>query len=1422
MTAQNNEPKRPSVISRIVMLLAIIAPSIPALVHATVQANFYVSPNGSDSNPGTQALPFATLGKARDVVRSNNIGMTGDIVVNIASGNYYVGSTIEFTETDSGSNGYNVIYRATDGVDTAKFIGGTKVTSAWNLVVRTGADADLPAAAEGSVYKTYVGTGVNFNTLYVNDERAVMARTGNFSRYSAFPATGTEYMVAMNGSMTSLVYNNTGNGYSKANAVDNSTSTEWASNSENNPWIQLDWSSSQTINKITLDDRVNTSDWIKGGTLTFSDGSSISVTGIPNDGTAKDVSFSNKTVTWVRFQATASTGCNGLSEFKAWNTSSANIAPNATVTVSSEYGKNVDAVSEAGMVNAQTRGDLDVQVYVWDWDIRDWMTDTIPIASINASTGTITFKTVAGHPEAYRPHYAIGPNARFVLQGNLAFLDQPGEYYYNKTTGYLYYYPKAGSGSISNQDIVIPALDKVIEVMGSSRASPASYITFDGLQIKDTNFPDYYSFAWNYGDYSGMGIYPPEALVTGVKQPSYSEQTERVEFQKGALQLTNTSHITVTNVHVKNAGLIGINLYLANQYANINNSLVETVGMNGVQLEGGYPGVGGDASGNGYNSYNTVTNTIVHDVGQLVGSASGLTIMNSGYNTFSNLEVFNSSRRGIFISGGYSRNPSYHAPPASPAGDADYNPMTDLYAHDNHFDHIYLHDAQQDGGDDGAFFGCFLYSGPTNRPNYINQMLIDRTGANPSMRDIAPNNMNLDMGTSGFQISNFKSVNPQHYNAEIGGGDSRYVLTNTNIDFGGYSQINTFDDSLIDYANIGVSASYPSAYLPVRTTFQEPGNIYFKDAFESGLDQSKWMYRGNQPLISTEWMSEGIFNGKKSLKLDSDSAASGSKPVLYRDFGTSLNKIVSMKLFDRQNAKAAENYSGNGQPISATVKSIARADDGINVLGLGLDTTYSVERYVVQIGSSEFLTTVPRTYGWHELKWDYTSGTDVKMYIDGTLVQTVTTQTSFSRVELGSDVGLGASYYDQVYIYGGTVTPPPPPLTVSPANLATSATVTASSVYSSSYAATNVIDGIVGQQGTGEWASNSEANPWIQLTWSASHIVNKIVLYDRPDSSDWSQGGTLTFSDGSSVTVTGIPNNGTAKVITFPDKNITWVRFQVTGSSGCNGLAEFQVYDWNLAKVANISASSQYNSTYAATNVADGIIGQWGTGEWASSNEANPWIQMNWTSSQKINKIVLYDRPNTSDWSQGGTLTFSDGSSVPVTGIPNNGGALEVTFPEKTVTWVNFQVTGSTGCNGLSEMQVLDVAEVNLAPSATPSTSSQYNSNYSAAKLTDGIIGQLGTGEWAKSNADTSPWAQLDWSASQSISKVVLYDRNNSTDQVLGGTLSFSDGTSITVGALNNDGTANTFTFATKNVTWVKFQITSYSGLPGLSEFQVY
>ncbi|EPD52052.1 hypothetical protein HMPREF1210_01405 [Paenisporosarcina sp. HGH0030] len=124
------------------------------------------------------------------------------------------------------------------------------------------------------------------------------------------------------------------------------------------------------------------------------------------------------------------------------------------------------------------------------------------------------------------------------------------------------------------------------------------------------------------------------------------------------------------------------------------------------------------------------------------------------------------------------------------------------------------------------------------------------------------------------------------------------------------------------------------------------------------------------------------------------------------------------------------------------------------------------------------------------------------------------------------------------------------------------------------------------------------------------------------------------------------------------------------------------------AWTAAVTASSYYDAARSPDKVFDGIIGQ--SGEWASKGEQNPWIQVNWTSNQTISKITFYDRPYLADWAPGGTLTFSDGSTVTVSGIPNDGSAYSVTFPDKTVTWVKFQVSGGSGPNvGLSEMKIL-------------------------------------------------------------------------------------------------------------------------------------
>lgn len=65
-------------------------------------ANFFVdAAAGADTNPGTQALPFRTLKRARDVARTLPPAAITRAVVNIRAGVYYLNETLALDGRDS-------------------------------------------------------------------------------------------------------------------------------------------------------------------------------------------------------------------------------------------------------------------------------------------------------------------------------------------------------------------------------------------------------------------------------------------------------------------------------------------------------------------------------------------------------------------------------------------------------------------------------------------------------------------------------------------------------------------------------------------------------------------------------------------------------------------------------------------------------------------------------------------------------------------------------------------------------------------------------------------------------------------------------------------------------------------------------------------------------------------------------------------------------------------------------------------------------------------------------------------------------------------------------------------------------------------------------------------------------------------------
>jgi len=136
--------------------------------------------------------------------------------------------------------------------------------------------------------------------------------------------------------------------------------------------------------------------------------------------------------------------------------------------------------------------------------------------------------------------------------------------------------------------------------------------------------------------------------------------------------------------------------------------------------------------------------------------------------------------------------------------------------------------------------------------------------------------------------------------------------------------------------------------------------------------------------------------------------------------------------------------------------------------------------------------------------------------------------------------------------------------------------------------------------------------------------------------------------------------------------------------------------DTNIASEAQVTVSSFYGNdpAYAGSHATDGLL----TTEWASST-SSPWIRLDWDKTYEVTRIVIYDRSDGTD-ATGGVLAFSNGTEVPVSGIPGNGDAKEIVLASPVVTdSLIFNITGNDWNGvGLAELQVFGAESANGTP----------------------------------------------------------------------------------------------------------------------------
>lgn len=261
--------------------------------------------------------------------------------------------------------------------------------------------------------------------------------------------------------------------------------------------------------------------------------------------------------------------------------------------------------------------------------------------------------------------------------------------------------------------------------------------------------------------------------------------------------------------------------------------------------------------------------------------------------------------------------------------------------------------------------------------------------------------------------------------------------------------------------------------------------------------------------------------------------------------------------------------------------------------------------------------------------------------------------------------------------------------------LAGQATVTASSTAPGSTARDVVTSGSAAAPGPG-WRSNETSGAWVELAWPSAYTLRQIVLVRDPLARPGITGGFFSFGDGSHLQVS-LSRTSRETLVPIGPRDVDRLRFTVTSTGpGSRGVALDEILvgtepsqpdvvaddgpDGNAARAAEVSASGGSDPG----RLRDGSATTTGT-DWTTGRPDGAWVQLDWSSPRELTRVEIAGSPRSGATVAEATLTFGDGSTIPVGAVlANPGRPTVVSFMPRVTTSVRVTVDRVSGDSGLA------------------------------------------------------------------------------------------------------------------------------------------
>jgi len=265
-------------------------------------------------------------------------------------------------------------------------------------------------------------------------------------------------------------------------------------------------------------------------------------------------------------------------------------------------------------------GNVEVVVF------HSWNTSRVRIESVDKTQSIVSFTG----PTIFRP-LAWDPEQRYYVENARELLDAPGEWYLDRETGVLSYWPLAGE-DMRTAEVVAPVLTELVRLDGDPDAGRfVDHVRLVGLSLQhaDWTLPEQ-----GYGD--------PQAAVT----------VPAVVSARGA------RFCAVEQCEIAHVGTYGLWFSRGCKDNQIVQNHIHDLGAGGVRI--GEPAMA--ASDVAESSANLVSNNYLHDGGCVYAGAVGLWLAQSSHNEISHNEIHSFDYSGMSIgwNWGFQPNRTHH------------------------------------------------------------------------------------------------------------------------------------------------------------------------------------------------------------------------------------------------------------------------------------------------------------------------------------------------------------------------------------------------------------------------------------------------------------------------------------------------------------------------------------------------------------------------------------------------------------------------------------------------------------------------------------------------------------------------------------------------------------------------------------------